>query len=59
MNFDKPLVELGAQSFGKLGNADVRIVDAALCKEIILRIYSRADKDLCIELCEIPTEFYM
>ncbi len=59
VNFDKPLVKLGAQSFGKLGNADVRIVDAALCKEIILRIYSRADSDLCIELCEIPTEFYM
>ncbi len=59
VNFEKPLVELGAQSFGKLGNAVVRVVDAALCKEIILRIYSRADRDLCIEMCEISAEFYM
>lgn len=59
VNFEKPLTALGAQSFGRLGNAAVRIVDAALCKEIILRIYARADRDLCIEKCEIPTEFYM
>ncbi len=59
VNFEKPLTELGAQSMGKLGNAFVRIVDAALCKEIILRIYSRADRDLCIEMCEISAEFYM
>ncbi len=59
VNFEKPLTMLGAQTTGKLGNALVRIVDAALCKEIILRIYSRADRDLCIERCEIPTEFYM
>ena len=58
VNFEKPLMEMGAQTFGKLGNAEVRIVDAALCQEVILRIYSRAKEDLCIEYREIPRELY-
>lgn len=58
VNFEKPLVELGAQKRGRLGNADVRIVDAALCRRIILSIYARADRDLCIQRQEIPEELY-
>ena len=58
VNFEKPLVELGAQKFGKLGNAQVRIVDAKMCRDIILKIYSRADRDLCIERMDIPEELY-
>lgn len=58
VNFEKPLVALGAQKMGKLGNADVRIVDAKKCQEIILKIYSRADRDLCVEFMDISEEFY-
>lgn len=58
VNFEKPLVELGAQTFGKLGNATVRIVDAKKCQEIILRIYGRAQSDIFTEFREIPRELY-
>lgn len=57
-NFEKALIVSGAQTFGKLGNATVRIVDAAKCRDIILHIYSQADRDLCIEPMEIPEEYY-
>lgn len=58
VNFEKPLTELGAQQFGKLGNAVVRIVDARMCRDIILKIYSRTEADLCIEFMDIPEELY-
>lgn len=58
VNFEKPLLEMGAQKFGKLGDAQVRIVDARMCKEILLKIFSRAKEDLCITYMEIPEELY-
>lgn len=58
VNFEKPLTELGAQKLGTLGNAEVRIVDAKMCKDIILKIYSRTNQDLCIEYMDIPEELY-
>lgn len=59
VNFEKPLLYHGAMTFGKLGNAEVRIVDAWKCRDVLLRIFSRADRDLCIEKMEIPEAFYM
>ena len=58
VNFEKPLRELGAMQFGKLGNAEVRIVDAKRCKEIIMKIFSRATEDLCVEFMDLPEELY-
>ena len=58
VNFEKPMVELGAQTFGKLGNAQVRIVDAQKCQDVVLRCSARADRDLCVELLDIPAEWY-
>ena len=58
VNFEKPLTELGAQTMGKLGNAEVRIVDARRCREVLLTIFSRADRDLCLEFMDIPEAFY-
>jgi len=58
VNFEKALVDCGAMEFGKLGNATVRIVDAAKCRDVILRIYSRTDEDLCIRFMEIPEEYW-
>ena len=57
-NFEKPLVELGAQTIGRLGNAQVRIVDAAKCREILLRIFERADEDLCLTPMDLPESLY-
>ena len=58
VNFEKPLLYHGAMEFGKLGNAQVRIVDAAKCKQVLLDLFSKADQDLCIDKMEIPEEFY-
>lgn len=58
VNFEKPLLYHGAMTFGRLGNAQVRIVDAAKCKQVLLDIFAKADRDLCIEKMEIPEEFY-
>jgi len=59
INFEKPLIALGAQRMGKLGNADVRIVDAKLCQEIINRIYRRAKEDIFCEYRDIPESLYL
>lgn len=58
VNFEKPLLELGAMHFGQLGNAKVRIVDARKCRDVILQILKNADRDLCIEKMEIPEAWY-
>lgn len=58
VNFEKPLIELGAQSFGKLGNAEVRIVEAKKAREIITRMYSRADEAFFTEFRDIPETLY-
>ena len=58
VNFEKPLVELGAQGFGKFGNAEVRIVDAAKCRDVICKIWKHADRDICVDYMEIPEEWY-
>lgn len=58
VNFEKPLIALGAQTSGTLGHAEVRVIDASNCRDIILRIYSRADRDPCLEYTDIPEAFY-
>ena len=58
INFEPALIACGAQQEGKLGNARVRIVDAEKCAEVVMRIISRADRDLCIEMMDIPEEWY-
>lgn len=58
VNFEKPLVELGAQKFGTLGNAEVGIVDAKMTRDIISGIYSHADESFFTQFTEIPEEWY-
>ena len=58
VNFEKPFVALGAQKFGKFGNAEVRIVDAKRCRDILFKIYSRTKEDLCITRMDIPEALY-
>ena len=59
VNFEPALVACGAQTLGKLGNAQVRVVDAKKCRDVILGILSRADRDLCTSYLEIPREYYL
>lgn len=57
-NFEKPMVEMGVQTFGRLGNAQVRIVDAMACRQLIMRIYARATEDIFAQHIELPEELY-
>ena len=57
-NFEKPMVELGVQTFGKFGDAEVRVVDAMACRELIMKIYARSKEDIFAQHIEIPTELY-
>ena len=61
INFEKPLIATGAQTFGIFGNAEVRIVDARKCQDVIMRIYSRyTDYDPFVtEYFDIPEEKYL
>jgi aminoglycoside 3-N-acetyltransferase len=59
VNFEPALIACGAQSFGRLGNAEVRVVDAKKCRDVILRIFSHAECDLCVKYMNIPKEYYL
>jgi aminoglycoside 3-N-acetyltransferase len=58
-NFEDALFATGSQRLGRLGNAQVRIVDAAACRDTVLRIYRRADHDVCIGPEIIPESLYL
>ena len=57
-NFEKPLVEMGVQKFGKFGNAVVRLMDAMEARNLIMKIYSRATEDIFPQHIEIPQSYY-
>lgn len=57
-NFEKPLVDMGVQTFGTLGNAQVRVIDAMACRELIMKIYDRATEDIFAQHIELPEELY-
>ena len=52
--FERPLAELGALKYDKICDADVMIVDAAKCRDVLLKIYSRTKENLCLSAREIP-----
>lgn len=57
-NFELPMVEMGVQTFGQLGNARVRIVDAMGCRQLLLRIFSRATEDIFAQHICLPESLY-
>lgn len=57
-NFEKPLVDMGVQKFGKFGNAVVRLMDAMDARNLIMKIYSRATEDIFPQHIEIPEFWY-
>lgn len=56
--FEKPMVEMGVQTFGQLGNAAVRIVDAMGCRNLLSKIYQRAEEDIFAQQIELPEYLY-
>lgn len=57
-NYKKPLEELGAVTYSKLGNALVYCCDAVKCTDIIRKLWERTDHDLCIREEVIPKGYY-
>lgn len=56
--FEKPMVEMGVQTFGKLGNATVRIVDAMGCRELLTTIFTRSQEDIFAQHIDLPDNLY-
>lgn len=57
-NFERPLTARGAITHGTLGNAQVLVVDAAQCRDILLDIYSRTNEHLCLTRRELPEHLW-
>jgi len=57
-NFEKPMVEMGIQTFGQFGDAQVRIVDSMGCRELVMKIYSRATEDIFAQHIVLPESLY-
>ena len=53
-NFEEAFVALDVMQYGRLGDAEVRVVDAARCRDALLAIYARTDAHLCNERAPIP-----
>lgn len=58
VNFNRAFDELGVWKEGKLGNAKVMVVDSVKCRDTVLKIYSRAKEDLCIEKMELDSSLW-
>lgn len=58
VNFDRAFTELGVWKEGRLGNAKVMVVDSAKCRDTVLKIYSRATEDLCIEFMDLDPSLW-
>ena len=55
---NKPMVELGAVRFGKLGNAEVRLCNTKKTYKALKRAWKNAEYDLCTPNREIPEKYY-
>lgn len=58
INFDRAFTELGVWKEGRLGNAKVMVVDSVKCRDTVLKIYSRAQEDLCIRIMDLDPQLW-
>lgn len=47
MNYEPYLDQVGAVTYGRIGNALTRVCDARACAEAVKRLWAKADHDLC------------
>ena len=57
-NYEKMFIEKGVQTFGKLGESQVKICDAKKCSEVLLKLFSKVRENLCMEPGQISEELY-
>jgi len=58
-NYKKAFEMAGAVWYGKLGNATVYVCDVRKMTDMMMKIWSRADRDMCVSDMEIPESWYM
>ena len=58
-NYKHALDVTGAVQYGWLGNALVYCCDCRKMTDVIMRIWSHADRDVCIGIQDIPEEWYL
>ena len=58
-NYKRALDATGAVRYGWLGNALVYGCDCRKMTDTVMRIWSRADHDVCIGIQDIPEEWYL
>lgn len=58
INFDRAFTELGVWKEGKLGNAKVMVVDSVKCRDTVLKIYARAQEDVCIRIMDLDPKLW-
>lgn len=58
-NYKHALDVTGAVQYGWLGNALTTCCDCRKMTDTVLRIWERADRDVCIGIQEIPEEWYL
>ena len=56
--FEKPMVEMGVQTFGQFGDAKTSIVDAMGCRELLTKIYTRSKEDIFAQHIVLPEALY-
>lgn len=57
-NFEVPFAETGVQTYGTLGDAAVRVIDARKCMDLVCKIYQRADVDPCSDDMVFPEAWW-
>lgn len=58
-NYKRALDATGAVKYGWLGNALVYGCDCRKMTDVVMRIWERADRDVCIGIQDIPEEWYL
>ena len=58
VNFDRAFTELGVWQEGKLGNAQVKIVDSVKCRDTVLKIFSRVKEDPCVRYMDLSPNLW-
>jgi len=56
--FEEMLTAGGAIAQGRLGDSEVKIVDARLCRDILLRFYARTKENYCLMEGDIPRKLW-
>ena len=58
-NYKKAFEVAGAVQYGQLGNALVYVCDVRKMTDMMMKIWARADRDMCVCDMEIPESWYM